>query len=173
MSVVPGDPASLSACAATAASVGHRLAAVAAALGPEVAALGEGWPGRVSVLTRRRGDALATSAAPTAAELERVGRLLQDRATDLADLHARARSLEERAAAAGFVIRDDHVVPAYGVRGEADAATEAAERAGADALGSELELLLAQHRRRRDFLLAELRDSTERLATLAHGLRRG
>ena len=65
------------------------------------------------------------------------------------------------------------LVPAYGVRGEADAAAEAADRAGAQALRAELELLLAQHRRRRDFLLAELRDSSERLAALSHDLRRG
>ncbi|MBM6400903.1 hypothetical protein [Phycicoccus sonneratiae] len=173
MTTVPGDPASLSACAATTAAVGRRLDALAQALGPEVAALGEGWPGRASVATRRRGGGLADAGAATADELVRVAGVLQDQASDLADLLARARAVEERAEAAGLVVRDERVVPAYGVRGEADAAAQRALTERATGLQAELDLVLAQHRRRRDFVLGVLRESTDRLAALSHGLRHG
>ncbi len=173
MSIVPGDPASLSACAGTAATVGRRLEAEAEALAPELEALGEGWAGRTSVSTRRRGARLAAATSAAADELERVSRVLQDQATDLADLLARARAIEERATVAGLAVRDDRVAPAYGVRGEADAAAQQAQEAAAAALQAALDLVLAQHRRRRDFVLAELRASTERLAEVSRGLRRG
>jgi hypothetical protein len=173
VSTVPGDPGSLSACAATAASVGRRLGARAQALGPEVDALGEGWAGRASVSTRRRGSALAAASTSAAGELTRVAGVLQDQASDLADVLARARAVEERAAAAGLEVRDERVVPVYGVRGEADAATQHAQGELAARLQGELDLVLAQHRRRRDFVLGVLRESTERLATLSHDLRRG
>ncbi|MGG5260808.1 hypothetical protein [Phycicoccus avicenniae] len=173
MTLVPGDPGSLSACAVTTGAAGRRLAAEAGALGPEVAALGEGWPGRVSASMRRRGAALADAGALVSHELEQVAALLQDQATDLADLGARARVLEERAAAAGLEIRDGHVASAYGVRGEADAVTERRQGAAVTGLQAELDLVLAQHRRRRDFVLGALRESSDRLAALSHDLRRG
>lgn len=173
MSVVPGDPASLSACAAAVAEVARRLAASGRALGPAVEELGDGWPGRASVATRRRGADIAAAAVTAAEELERVGRELQDRATDLADLVARGRRVEEGAAAAGLVVRDGRVVPAWGVRGEADAGAVADGDAAAERIAAELTLVLHQHRRRRDLLLADLRASTERLAALSHTLRRG
>ncbi len=173
MSTVPGDPGSLSACAVTAASVGRRVGALARALAPEVEALGEGWPGRASVSTRRRGSALAGAGTSAADELTRVAGVLQDQASDLADLLARARAVEERAAASGLEVRDERVVPAYGVRGEADASAQRAQGELADRLQGELDLVLAQHRRRRDFVLGVLRESTERLAALSHDLRRG
>lgn len=173
MSTVPGDPGSLSACAATAASVGRRLGALAEALGPEVETLGEGWAGRASVATRRRGAALAGAGTSTADELTRVAGVLQDQASDLADLLARARAVEERAASAGLEVRDERVLPAYGVRGEADAVAQRAQHELAAHLQAELDLLLAQHRRRRDFVLGVLRASTQRLAALSHGLRHG
>jgi hypothetical protein len=173
VSTVPGDPGSLSACAATAAAVGRRLGALAQSLGPEVEALGDGWPGRTSVTTRRRGTVLAESTTSTADELTRVAGVLQDQASDLADLLARARSVEERARAAGLEVRDERVVPTYGVRGEADADAQRAQAEQAVRLQGELDLVLAQHRRRRDFVLGVLRESTERLAALSHGLRHG
>ncbi len=173
MSVVPGDPGSLSACAATAAAAGRRLGAQARALDPEIAALGEGWAGRTSVAARRRGGTLAAAATRTAAELERLSRVLQDQATDLADLRARARALEERASAAGLEIRDHRVVPAFGVRGEADAAAQETLEAVGVSLQADLDLVLAQHRRRRDFALGSLRESTDRLAEVSRGLRHG
>ena len=49
-------------------------------------ALGEGWQGRTSATTRRHASDLATATDATAGQLDRVGRVLQDHATDLADL---------------------------------------------------------------------------------------
>ncbi|HET7820059.1 MAG TPA: hypothetical protein VFL10_00925, partial [Ornithinibacter sp.] len=109
MSVVPGDPASLSACAGTARSVAERLAGHATGVRTASDELGEGWAGRTSAATRRRTADLATATDVTAGQLDRVGRVLQDHATDLADLVARARALEERARAAGLEVRDGRV----------------------------------------------------------------
>ncbi|GGL28573.1 hypothetical protein H9L10_02935 [Phycicoccus endophyticus] len=173
MSVVPGDPGSFAAAASTLAAAGRRLGASAPPLATALADLGEGWAGRVSVHTRRRGADLAEATTSAATELERVARLLQDRAGDLSELHARGRALHERAATAGLELRDGRVVPGYGVRGEADEATDAGRRERAVRLQGELDLLLAQHRRRRDFVLDELRASAARLTTLSDALRRG
>lgn len=173
MSLVPGDPAGLSACAATAAASARRLTDQAQALRPAVEELREGWTGRGSAALRRRGGEVATAAATAAAELERVARVLQDQATDLAGLHARARAVAERAAGCGLTVRDERVVPAYGVLREADPAADRARAATAVSLQAELDLVLALHRRRRDFVLGVLRESTGRLAATSHDLRRG
>ena len=108
MSLVPGDPASLSACAVTARAVAERLGdratgvraasaiwVTAGRAAPRRAPGARSWPGG-----RHRS---------TAAQLDRVGRVLQDHATDLADLVARARAVEERARAAGLEVRDGRV----------------------------------------------------------------
>ena len=172
MSLVPGDPASLSSCAATAGTLSRRLAARSEEVAAALADLAHGWPGRRSVDTRRRGADAASAGSALAAELEAVATLLQDQATDLADLVARARAVEERAAAAGLEIRDDRVVPAPGIRGAADPDAEQHRDAVAGGLQAEVDLLLAQHRRRRDFVLGALRSSTDRLAQVSAGLRR-
>ncbi|MBM6404383.1 hypothetical protein JQN72_09040 [Phycicoccus sp. CSK15P-2] len=171
MSLVPGDPASLSSCAASTAATAERVAATAAALEASWSALAQDWPGRASVEPRRRGDAVVAASSSTADELGSVARALQDQATDLAGLVARARTVEERAAAAGLEVRDDRVVPAYGRVTTADAAAESARAATAATLQAELDLVLSQHRRRRDFLLGMLRASTGRLAEVSAGLR--
>ncbi|PKW27146.1 hypothetical protein [Phycicoccus duodecadis] len=173
MTLVPGDPASLSACAVTVAAVARRLREGAAAAGPALADLGEGWGGRSSVALRRRGDSLVGAIATTADRLDDLGRVLQDHATDLAGLLARARALEERAMAAGLEVRDGRVLPPWGVLAEADAGTDRSRREAAAALQAELDLVLSQHRRRRDFVLRTLRASGETLAEVSHALRRG
>ena len=173
MSVVPGDPASLSACAGTARSVAERLADHATGVRTASEALGEGWTGRTSATTRRRTADLAAATDATAGQLDRVGRVLQDHATDLADLVARARVLEERARAAGLEVRDGRVEIGWGVTGPADAEADRSRAATRAALQSELDLVLAQHQRRRDWVLGVLRDSTTALSDLSHRLRGG
>lgn len=173
MSVVPGDPASLSACAGTARSVAERLATQASGVRTASEDLGEGWTGRTSATTRRGLGRLAGAATDTAAQLDRVGRVLQDHATDLADLVARGRALEERAAAAGLVVRDGRVELGWGVTGPADATADRARDEARAALQAELDLVLAQHRRRRDWVLGVLRESTSALSGVSHGLRGG
>ena len=173
MSVVPGDPASLSACAGTARSVAERLGGDATGVRTASALLGEGWTGRTSAVTRRRAAELASATDATATELDRVGRVLQDHATDLADLVARGRVLTERAGAAGLEVRDGTVELGWGVTGPADAEADRARTATQVALQAELDLVLAQHRRRRDWVLGVLRDSTTGLSDVSHRLRGG
>ena len=173
MSVVPGDPASLSACALTARAVADSLGAQATGVRTAYAAIDDGWTGRASAAARRRGAALADAATIAAQELERVGGILQDHATDLADLVARARTVEERAAAAGLEVRDGRVERGWGVTGSADADLDRSRDEVRSELQGELDLVLAQHRRRRDWVLSVLRESTTTLAGVSHRLREG
>ncbi len=173
MSVVPGDPASLSACAGTARSVAERLGDHATGVRTASDRLRDGWAGRTSASTRRRAADLAAATDTTAAQLDRVGRVLQDHATDLADLVARGRALTERARAAGLEVRDGSVEIGWGVTGAADVDADRARAAARSALQAELDLVLAQHQRRRDWVLGVLRDSTSALADVSHGLRGG
>ncbi len=173
MSVVPGDPASLSACAGTARSVAERLGDHATGVRTASDRLGDGWAGRTSASTRRRAADLAAATDTTAAQLDRVGRVLQDHATDLADLVARGRALTERARAAGLEVRDGSVEIGWGVTGAADAEADRARAATQASLQAELDLVLAQHRRRRDWVLGVLRESTTGLSDVSHRLRGG
>ena len=173
MSVVPGDPASLSACARTVREVARRLDDHATGVRAAYRELGDGWTGRASVSARRAGGGLADATSATTAELDRVGRVLQDHATDLADLVARARVLEERARAAGLEVRDGRVERTWGVTGAADADADRARESLREALQADLDLVLAQHTRRRDWVLDVLRGSTRALGEVSHGLRQG
>ena len=173
MTLVPGDAASLSACAVTARAVARDLGGRAPGMRRASEALGQRWTGRTSAATRRSGAGLAEASGATASELERVGGILQDHATDLADLVGRARAVEERAAAAGLEVRDGRVERAWGVTGQADAAADRSLEETRVALQGEVDLLLAQHRRRRDFVLGVLRESTATLAGVSHRLREG
>jgi hypothetical protein len=135
--------------------------------------LGEGWPGRTSATARHRAADLAAATEGAGAQLDRVGRVLQDHATDLADLVARGRALEERARAAGLEVRDGRVEIGWGVTGTADEGADRARETTRAAVQAELNLVLAQHRRRRDWVLGVLRDSTAELSDLSHRLRGG
>ncbi|WP_299442700.1 hypothetical protein [uncultured Phycicoccus sp.] len=171
MTPVPGDPGSLSSCAAAVGAVGTRLAVHGETVRRAFADLAEGWPGPRSVRTRRRGAALGVAAGAAADELAEVARVLQDQATDLAELVARARGVGERARAHGLEVRDGRVVPALGVLGEADLDADRRRAETAATLQAELDLVLARHRRRRDAVVAALRASTHRLDVLAHDVR--
>jgi uncharacterized protein YukE len=173
VSVVPGDPASLSACAGTVRSVSQRLADRATGVRAASEALGEGWAGRTSAATRRRAAELAAATEVVAGQLDRVGQVLQDHATDLADLVARARAIEERATAAGLEVREGRVELGWGVTGPADADADRVRGTTQQALQAELGLVLAQHVRRRDWVLSVLRDSGTGLSDLSHRLRGG
>ena len=173
MSVVPGDPASLSACAATARASGAHLSRRATGVRAASRVLAEGWTGRASAGVRNRAAGLAEATDATAGELDRVGRVLQDHASDLADLIARGRRLQERARAAGLEVRDGRVELAWGVTGTADAASDHQRGEEQVSLQAELDLVLAQHRRRRDWVLGVLRESTTTLSEVSHDLRRG
>jgi hypothetical protein len=173
VTTVPGDPASLSACGRTVREVARRLEHRATGARAAYREVGEGWTGRTSAASRRDGAHLADGASVTAAELDRVGRVLQDQASDLADLVARGRAVQERATATGLEVRDGRVELAWGVTGAADAAADLGRERTRAALQADLDLVLAQHRRRRDWVLEVLRESTSRLGAVSHGLRQG
>jgi hypothetical protein len=171
MSVVPGDPASVSAAALVSRAVAERLGVQATGVRAAYGELGEGWTGRISVRARRGGDRLVEAADRTAAELDRVGQVLQDQATDLADLVARGRAVEERARASDLEVRDGRVELAWGVTGAANERRDRAREESRVALQAELDLVLAQHTRRRDWVLGVLRESTTTLADVSQRLR--
>lgn len=173
MSVVPGDPASLSACGATARAVSRDLGARATGVRAASRLLAQEWTGRTSAAMRHRSSGLSEAADATAAELDHVGRVLQDHASDLADLVARGRRLQEKARAAGLEIRDGRVELAWGVTGSADAASDRERARAQQALQAELDLVSAQHQRRRDWVLGVLRESTTSLSRVSHELRGG
>jgi hypothetical protein len=70
-------------------------------------------------------------------------------------------------------VRDGRVELGWGVTGAADADADRGRAAAQAVLQAELDLVLAQHVRRRDWVLGVLRDSTKALADVAHGLRGG
>jgi hypothetical protein len=86
---------------------------------------------------------------------------------------ARARAIEERARAAGLEVREGRVEIGWGVTGPADADADGARAVTRVALQAELDLVLAQHVRRREWVLGVLRDSNTGLSDLSHRLRGG
>jgi hypothetical protein len=170
---VPGDPASLSACGATAARAGALLAGDAERARTAYRLLGDGWPGRASVATRRAGAVVTDAASAVAAELGTGGTALQEYATDLAGLLARARQVTEQAGTLGLEVRDGRVELGWGLTGEASVEGAAAREADRRRLQEDLDAVRTLARRRRDHLLALLGASTGRLGNVADGLRAG
>lgn len=119
-----GDPASLSALAATL----RRTAVVLRADGEGLDHAREdatpGWTGPASVATRRRVATLGAAATTTATALDDCGRGLQLAATELSASIARLRALEEEATAAGLQVRDGTVGRSWGITGVADPSHE-------------------------------------------------
>ncbi|MEO7422162.1 MAG: hypothetical protein ABIU87_07195 [Ornithinibacter sp.] len=173
MSTVPGDPASLSACAGTVRRVGSELLASADGIRVTGDELGAQWQGRASARVRKRTATLATASDTAAEQLNRVGVVLQDHAAELADLVARARMIGERADTAGLEVREGRVIVAFGVTGTADPERAGAQEVTRARLQGDLDLVLAQHRRRRDWVLEVLRESGAVLEQVSQGLRQG
>ncbi len=173
MTTVPGDPASLSACASTVRGVADRVAGLAPPLAEAFGEVADGWPGRTSARTRRRGASMAAAAATTSAGLERMATVLQDHATDLAELQARARWVRERAADAGLALRDGRVVSGQGLTESPDTGGEPASAETAARLQAELDTVRTLHARRRGWVLEVLRESRTELSEVSRALRRG
>ena len=168
---MPGDTASLSALGASATRASRELAAACEASGTAYASLKDVWGTSTSVRVRKEGrralDALTVGGRHT----EAVGAALQSYAVELSALQARARAVLDEASAAGITVEAGRARLAWGVTGEADAATT---RGRADAVAkvqAELDAVAAQHRRRRDRFLAEVAASTTELEALARSLR--
>jgi len=175
VSAVPGldgDPASCSQAGgslrrlATSLRTAHRTAAGA---GSELA---EAWSGRASVAARRQHEAVTSSAATAVEELDAMGSQLQEHATDLAEALQTARSVTDRAEAAGLQVHDGRVLAAWGVTGVADPELARAREETAARLQAELDTATLQLSRRRARLAAAAASGRERLARAAEGLRR-
>ncbi|KGN32318.1 hypothetical protein N802_18310 [Knoellia sinensis KCTC 19936] len=170
---VPGDPGSLAAAGAVARRAGRDLVAARKRSATAYTSLKAVWGTSTSVRTRKEGTRSLAALAEGARHADAVGAVLQGYAVELSELQTRARRLVESVAAAGLTVEGERIGLGWGVTGEADAAA-AREREGVRAaLQQELDALLAQHRRRRDRLLAEVAGSTHDLERLARELRLG
>lgn len=166
--IVPGDPGSISLAGAHARGAAGALRSAAEEVATAYLDIGLGWPGRASVGHRRGADDLVTASREVAETLEEVAGVLQDHATDLAELRARARVLDGRLAAAGAMVRDGVVRRRPGVRGVVGAAPPDDDLV---ALQAEVDLVRTLLDRRRAFVLDRLRASTDALSGLSHSLR--
>ncbi|KGN28832.1 hypothetical protein N798_16975 [Knoellia flava TL1] len=168
---MPGDPASLSALGASATRASRELAAACEASGTAYASLKDVWGTSTSVRVRKEGrralDALTVGGRHT----EAVGAALQSYAVELSALQARARAVLDEASAAGITVEAGRARLAWGVTGEADAATTRGRADTVAKVQAELDAVAAQHRRRRDRFLAEVAASTTELEALARSLR--
>ena len=115
-----GDPASISALAATLRRTAVRVAADRERVGAARDDAAAGWSGVRSTHVRHRIDLAVSQAAVIAAALDEVGHGLHTAATELAATIADLRTLEDEAAAAGLEVRDGTVTKGWGITGVAD-----------------------------------------------------
>ena len=175
-STVSGDPASCSQLGGTLRQLatGLRTAGRAAhdAFDEAFGSRDGARPGPVLGLARRRVDLLDAGAAAAAREVDRIGTALQAHASDLAEAVAQSRLLTDRAEAAGLRVTDGELAAAWGVSGVADGTTSARLDAQREQLQPQLDAVAAMVAKRRQRLVASLRESQGVLATHAGALRR-
>ncbi|HEV7172737.1 hypothetical protein [Pedococcus sp.] len=166
---LPGDPASCSHAGGTMRSLASRLR-VAGRRAHEAAAdsalSGEtdlARPGAPELRVRRRMEVVDRAAAAATLEVDRVGRALQDFATDLAELQGQYQRLAGRAASAGLRVVDGSLVPAWGVAGVADPRAVSTQEAVRSSLQPELDAVLRGVALRRQRLLTMLHEGQGRL----------
>lgn len=169
--VVPGDPGSLAAIGAAARRAARDLAAARATSETAYASLKDTWTTSTSARTRREGQRALATLAEGERHAESVGAALQAYAVELSELQARARAVVDEASGTGITVERGRVTLAWGVTGEADPAATRGRGEAVRAVQAELDAIAAQHRRRRDRLLAELVGSTADLERLASHLR--
>jgi len=170
---LPGDPGSLTAAGTAARRAARDLAFASAGGTTAYLSLKDAWGTSTSVRTRKEGQRSMTALSRGGRQAEAVGMALQSYAAELSALQARARRVVDVAGTAGLVIEDGQVALGWGVTGEADLGATHDRDATVGTLQAELDGLAAQHRRRRDRLLAELAASTRELAKIASDLRLG
>lgn len=174
---LPGDPASCSQAGGAMRSLASRLRVVGrraheAAGSTRSRERDLARPGAAELRVGRRIDVVDRAAATATQELDRVGRALQDFATDLAELHAQYHRLAGRAAAAGLRVVDGSLVPAWGVAGVADPQAVTTQEAVRSSLQPELEAVLRSVAARRQRLLTVLREGQGRVDHHRAALRR-
>ena len=175
---MPGDPASCSQAGGTMRSLASRLrvagrrAHEATADATGSAETGPARPAAAELLVRRRIDVVDRAAAAATQEVDRVGRALQDFATDLAELHGQYHRLAGRASAAGLRVVDGSLVPSWGVAGVANPQAVATQEAVRSSLQPELDAVLRGVALRRQRLLTVLHEGQGRLDHHRAALRR-
>ena len=170
---LPGDPGSRTAAGTAARAAARDLAGASESGTTAYLSLKQAWGTSTSVRTRKEGQRSMASLADGGRQAEAVGAALQTYAAELSELQARARRVLEAAESAGLTIVDGAVAIGWGVTGEADLEAARDTAALVSTIQTELDGLTAQHRRRRDRLLAEVRSSTRQLAEIANNLRLG
>lgn len=118
-----GDPASVSALAATLRSSAARLSSEAGAVRSSLAdaEAGPGWTGPTALGQRQRARAVADALDGTARALDECSEVLQRAAAELAARVAELRSIHEEAERLGLRVRDGMVTRGWGITGVADA----------------------------------------------------
>ncbi|EAP97591.1 hypothetical protein JNB_19013 [Janibacter sp. HTCC2649] len=170
-SQVPGDPGSVTAAGTAARRAARELAAASEGGTTAYAALKDSWGTSTSVRLRKEGQRSIAALTESGRQADVVGAALQTYAAELSELQARARRVVDAADTAGLVIEHGQVGLGWGVTGEADLDAARDTAALVSTLQTELDGLTAQHRRRRDRLLAEVLTSTRELAEVAGNLR--
>ncbi|MFC7491649.1 MULTISPECIES: hypothetical protein [unclassified Knoellia] len=168
---MPGDPGSLAAAGTAARQSARDLDRASAGGTTAYLSLKDVWGTSTSVRARKEGQRSMAALAEAGRQADVVGTALQGYAAELSALQARARRVVETADLAGLVIENGQVRLGWGVTGEADLEATNDRSALASTLQAELDGLGAQHRRRRDRLLAELATSTRELDEIATDLR--
>ncbi|MFC7486731.1 hypothetical protein ACOCJ7_10870 [Knoellia sp. CPCC 206453] len=170
---LPGDPGSLAAAGTAARRAARELAGASEGGRTAYSALKDAWGTSTSVRLRKEGQRSMAALTEGGRQADVVGAALQTYAAELSELQARARRLVDAADTAGLVIKDGQVELAWGVTGEADLEATRDTAALVSTLQTELDGLTAQHRRRRDRLLAQVLASTRELCEMASNLRLG
>lgn len=166
-----GDPASLSALAASLRRTALQLRNDAEQMAPALEDSAPGWTGPVAMTTRRRTAAVIDSLESVADALDSCARSLQRAATDLASSAADLRAIEEQAATAGFEVREGRLMRAWGITGVADGSAEHDGDRLREGLQDRLHQLLTTMGRQRSRLAADCRDATLLLTEASSALR--
>lgn len=171
MSVLWGDPASVSALAATLRRAASHVDAGGRSVRDQLREDVPGWTGPHAAETRHHVGALLTQSSRVAEALDSIGRRLQSDATDLAATIAGLRRLEDEAAALGLEVRDGTVRERWGVIGVADPAVARADDENRRHVQERLHTGLAALGRRRAALAGECATASQALQECTAALR--
>lgn len=171
MSVLWGDPASVSALAATLRRVASRLEGGGRSVQERLRDDAPEWTGVPAGEIRHDVDAVLTESARVAEVLDSIGRRLQSGATDLAATIAGLRRLEDDAAALGLQVRDGTVRERWGIIGVADPAAARADDENRRHVQERLHIGLADLGRRRAALARDCATASRTLQECTVALR--
>ncbi len=171
MSVLWGDPASVSALAAALRRAAARLAGDGRAAREQLREDAPGWAGPLAEQTRHDVDAVLAGSDRAAEVLDSAGRRLQSGATGLAATITTLRRLEEEAAALGLEVRDGTVREPWGIIGVADPAAARADEENRHRVQERLHIGLADLGRRRAALARDCTAASQALQECTAALR--